>query len=112
MMRRLSTLNFRLLVQSLLPLHYECSDPGVHVKPFLSAFVLLGLTVCVARGQGNYEIQVYGADTVLRGNTMFELHSNFTADGQRRVINRIPPTYRAEHETIEITQGVTKWSEV
>jgi hypothetical protein len=84
----------------------------VHVKPFLSAFVLLGLTVCVARGQGNYEIQVYGADTVLRGNTMFELHSNFTADGQRRVINRIPPTYRAEHETIEITQGVTKWSEV
>ena len=35
------------------------------------------------RAQGNYEIQVYGADTVEPKSTMVELHSNFTPDGQK-----------------------------
>jgi hypothetical protein len=65
-----------------------------------------------ALGQGNYEIQVYGADTVAPGNTMVELHSNFTALGQQHVIDGVYPTYHQEHETIEITQGITDWSEV
>jgi hypothetical protein len=43
---------------------------------------------------------------------MVELHSNFTADGQRKTIDGVAPTYHAEHETIEITQGVNDWSEV
>ena len=34
-------------------------------------------------GQGNYEIQVYGSDTVSPGNTMVELHSNFTLNGSK-----------------------------
>ena len=38
------------------------------------------------RAQNNYEIQVYGADTVAPRSTMVELHSNFTADGQRTFI--------------------------
>ena len=66
----------------------------------------------VARAQGNYEIQVYGADTVAPRSTMVELHSNFTADGQRATIDGQAPTYHAEHETIEITQGINAWSEV
>ncbi len=43
---------------------------------------------------------------------MVELHSNFTADGQHNVVNGMYPTNHAEHETIEITQGINKWSEV
>ena len=30
-----------------------------------------------ARAQDNYEIQVYAAETVTPGVTMFELHSNY-----------------------------------
>jgi hypothetical protein len=80
-----------------------------------STFLLLILVVaacCAARAQGNYEIQVYGSETVDPATTMLELHSNFTADGQRRTINRVAPTNHAEHETIEITQGINRWSEV
>ena len=78
----------------------------------LSALFLAGLAALTAHAQGNYEIQVYGSDTVAPGNTMVELHSNFTSDGQRKVIDGVAPTYRAEHETIEITQGINKWSEL
>lgn len=73
---------------------------------------LLALACAALRAQGNYEIQVYGADTVSKGSTMLELHSNFTARGQRYFINGVAPTNHAEHETVEITQGVNNWSEV
>jgi len=43
---------------------------------------------------------------------MVELHSNFTADGERKFVDGMEPTHHAEHETIEITQGITDWSEV
>jgi hypothetical protein len=42
------------------------------------------LVVCSAvqaRAQGNYEIQVYGADTIEPKSTMVELHSNYTPEG-------------------------------
>ncbi len=45
--------------------------------------------------QGNYEIQVYGADTVPPHSTMLELHSNYTADGQRQFIDGVAPTNHA-----------------
>ena len=63
--------------------------------------------------QENYEIQVYGAATVPRGVTMFELHSNYTESG-RRVTSAEGelPTNHAIHETIEITHGFTDWSEL
>lgn len=63
-------------------------------------------------GQGNYEIQVYGSDTVAPATTMVELHSNFTPLGQRYLIDGVYPTYHQEHETIEITEGINDWSEV
>jgi hypothetical protein len=75
------------------------------------ALILLGAAT-VAHAQGNYEIQVYAADTVAPRNTMIELHSNFTADGQRKTVGGVAPTYHAEHETLEITQGINDWSEV
>jgi hypothetical protein len=62
--------------------------------------------------QGNYEIQVYGAETVAPGDLMVELHSNFTASGQKQLIDGVYPTNHQEHETLELTQGLTDWSEV
>lgn len=82
------------------------------MKLFLSALAVLAAAMPLARAQGNYEIQVYGSDTVAPRSTMVELHSNFTADGQRKTIDRVAPTHHAEHETIEITQGINGWSEV
>ena len=81
-------------------------------ETLIFAFLLLGMPPNAVHAQGNYEIQVYGSDTVAPRTTMVELHSNFTADGQRRFVNGVNPTYRAEHETIEITEGVNDWSEV
>ncbi|MGA2648788.1 MAG: hypothetical protein ABSF15_29235 [Candidatus Sulfotelmatobacter sp.] len=45
-------------------------------------FVVLALgDVRLAKAQDNYEIQVYGSDTVVPKTTMLEPHSNFTAEG-------------------------------
>ncbi len=61
--------------------------------------------------QGNYEIQVYGSDTVPPGNTMVELHSNFTLSGSKSTVDGTYPTNHQEHETVEITQGWNNWFE-
>lgn len=65
-----------------------------------------------ARAQDNFEIQVYGADLVAAGQTMLELHSNFTAKGRRGVVDSLLPSDHALHETLELTHGVTPWFEV
>jgi hypothetical protein len=62
---------------------------------------------CIAFAQDNYEIQVYGSDTVKKGTTMFELHSNYTFNGPTMPINGVLPTNHALHETLEITHGFT-----
>jgi hypothetical protein len=61
--------------------------------------------------QDNYEIQVYPSDTVAAGQTMIELHSNYTVEGERTRVNGIFPSYHAFHETVEITHGFTPWFE-
>jgi hypothetical protein len=76
-----------------------------------------GLLLCFpfaisGHAQGNYEIQVYGADTVAPKSLMVELHSNYTIDGQHNTINGVYPTNHQEHETIELTEGINNWSEV
>jgi hypothetical protein len=76
---------------------------------FLFAVTLIART---ANAQGNYEIQVYGADTVAPKNLMVELHSNFTPEGQKNTIDGVYPTNHQEHETLELTEGITNWSEV
>jgi hypothetical protein len=74
-----------------------------------AAFALSAIAQVAA--QDNYEIQVYGADVVPPGNTMVELHSNFTIDGSKTAVDGVLPTNHAEHETVEITQGFTDWFE-
>ena len=83
----------------------------VELKFLILAGVALGAAAATACAQGNYEIQVYGADTVAPRTTMVELHSNFTADGHPK-IGGVAATNHAEHETVEITQGINDWSEV
>jgi hypothetical protein len=82
-------------------------------SPRLLAFLFsVTLAAPFACSQDNYEIQVYGSDTVAPRSTMVELHSNFTVEGSKTVQDGMLPTNHAEHETVEITQGVTDWSEV
>jgi hypothetical protein len=76
--------------------------------------VLSALLVVAFNGlkaQDNYEIQVYGSETVEQGHTMVELHSNFTLNGSTSVIDGVLPTNHVFHETIEITHGWTPWFE-
>ncbi len=74
-------------------------------------FLTIFISVTVAAAQDNYEIQVYGAETVPPRNTMVELHSNFTVDGTKTTTDGMLPTDHAVHETIEITQGFNSWFE-
>jgi len=74
-------------------------------------FLGLRLVVCCA-AQENYEIQVYPSETVAPKTTMLESHTNFTFQGSKQTVDGVLPTEHALHETIEITQGLTSWSEV
>jgi hypothetical protein len=80
------------------------------MKFIFTLFVVLATTLKL-RAQDNYEIQVYGAETVEKGSTMFELHSNYTIAGNTGNINGQLPTNHVVHETIEITHGWTPWFE-
>lgn len=71
----------------------------------------MGIVTISIHAQDNYEIQVYSADTVPPRSTMVELHSNFTVNGSKTVVDGVQPTNHAEHETVEITQGITDWFE-
>lgn len=61
--------------------------------------------------QENYEIQVYGYETVPPGRTMVEIHSNLTVQGTKAAVDGVRPTNHAWHETVEITHGFTPWFE-
>jgi hypothetical protein len=74
--------------------------------------LLLALGAGLAYAQGSYEIQVYGSDMVAPGNTMFELHSNFTFIGVKAVVDGMYPTEHQLHETLEVTHGFNDWFEV
>jgi hypothetical protein len=80
-------------------------------SPFCLFLILLVFFVRAA-AQDNYEIQVYGSETLAKHNTMVELHSNFTFDGQKELLNGVLPTNHEFHETIEITHGFTNFFEL
>ena len=98
-------------------MHYEsliCVAPLLANRSgFLIVLVLLApaFLITPSLAQDNYEIQVYGSDTVPVDHTMVELHSNFTAEGSKTITDGVLPTNHAEHETVEITQGITEWFE-
>ncbi len=76
---------------------------------FLIFITLLSVSV---KAQDNYEIQVYGSETVDSGRTMVELHSNNTLSGSKTTDEYgMLPTNHVQHETIEITHGWTPWFE-
>jgi hypothetical protein len=80
----------------------------------LRLYLILIIVSCsglALHAQDNYEIQVYGVDTVDPNSTMIEFHTNFTAQGSKTVVNGMLPTNHAWHETIEITQGWNEWFE-
>ena len=75
---------------------------------FITALLLVPGAV---RAQGNYEVQVYGSELIPPGQTMVELHSNFTFQGSKEAVDGVRPDIHALHETLEITQGITPWFE-
>ena len=77
----------------------------------LALFAAVLLTT-IARAQDNYEIQIYGSETVAPRSTMVEIHSNFTVNGSKTVQDGMLPTNHAMHETLELTQGLNDWAEV
>jgi hypothetical protein len=81
------------------------------MPPLRWACATLALGALRAGAQDNYEIQVYGSETVAPATTMVELHSNFTIDGRRTVQDGMWATEDALHETLELTQGITSWFE-
>ena len=81
-------------------------------RALLLLLVLHGALVAPAHAQDNYEIQVYGAETVPKGRTLVELHSNFTASGRTQPRDGLLATDHALHETLEVTRGLSDWAEV
>jgi hypothetical protein len=81
------------------------------VLGILSLALTLLLLTPRSHAQDNYEIQVYSSEATPKNITMVEIHSNFTVDGSKQVINGVLPTNHAMHETLEITQGWTDWFE-
>lgn len=81
------------------------------MRPIIGTLALLALCCTGLFAQGNYEVQVYGSDLVAPKVTMFEIHSNFTASGEKGTIDGVLPTYHAEHETLEVTHGFNEWFE-
>jgi hypothetical protein len=87
------------------------------MKKLLAGVFVVGAALATfasprASAQDNYEIQVYGADTVEPHHTMVELHSNFTFQGSKTMQDGLFPTNHALHETIEITHGFNSWFEI
>ena len=74
--------------------------------------LLFFLFPLISSAQEGYEIQVYSSPTVPKGNTMVELHGNYTADGERQVVDGVYPTHHEGHATIEITHGFTSCFEL
>ena len=88
------------------------------VRPCGTTLILTLLLIAagpLAVAQDNYEIQVFGSQTEAPKTTMVEVLSNLTADGTKPLLysaKQLYPTNDTLHETVEITQGITSWSEV
>ena len=80
---------------------------------FAPSVLLLSLCAVPALlAQDNYEIQVYGSETVAKGKTMFETHTNYTISGTKTMENGVYPSFHSWHETFEVTHGVSSWFEI
>jgi len=85
---------------------------GIMPKRHLLLAAAFAVMCCLrAHAQDNYEIQVYSSEATPQNVTFVEIHSNFTVDGQKQVVNGVVPSNHAMHETLEITHGWTNWFE-
>jgi hypothetical protein len=55
--------------------------------------VLLSCASGVCRAQENYQIQVYGTQTQKKESAIFELHSNYTLQRKKAVVNEVRPSF-------------------
>lgn len=85
--------------------------PSTQVR-FLGALAIVLFLCPLVHAQNNYEIQVYPSETIAPKVLLTELHSNFTVEGSTTTQYGMLPTQHQEHETLELTQGITDWSEV
>jgi hypothetical protein len=88
------------------------SESNRRVNKFALVFFLAAAAATPAAAQENYEIQVYGSETMPKGVTKLELHSNYTLKGSRIGEFGTLPTNHQLHETVEITRGFSDWSEL
>ncbi len=70
------------------------------------------LLVSSARSQDLFEIQVYPYEIVKPGETMVELHMNFTPSGTKTAPPGQFPNHRQFHFTVEVTKGLTQHFEL
>ena|SRR5256885_12451392 len=82
------------------------------MKKYIFLFWSCVIGVVNTFAQENYEIQVYGSETIPTNVTMVELHSNYTFGGSTLKVNGVLPTHHIFHETIEVTHGFTDYFEV
>ena len=73
------------------------------------ASLVVALAPAGLRAQENYEIQVYAAETMPRGVTMFELHSNYTLAGTAlcRSGSELPTNQRCTRRSRSRTASTT-----
>ena len=77
----------------------------------LTSIILFFISLAVC-SQENYEIQVYASPTMVKGQTIFELHSNFTFSGEKNIVEGVRPAFHSLRETLEITHGITENFEI
>ena len=94
------------------------SDFHSRMRALLLTLLMTSVGAVAAHGQNNYEIQVYGSNTIAPASTMVELHSNLTIEGSKPQAGSVfpedglYPTNHAVHETVEITTGLKDWAEI
>ena len=74
------------------------------IEKYLPLLLLVFLSGSIS-AQDDYEIQVYRSETLEKGSTIFELHSNYTPSGNKQYSDNIFPSDKLFHETLEITHG-------
>jgi hypothetical protein len=89
----------------------EVHDSASPTISLINRVSILGSSAITVSAQDNYEIQVYGSETVPRGMTMVELHNNSPPKARRQTTDGTLPTHHAWHETIEVTHGFNEWFE-
>lgn len=79
----------------------------------LPLFIAVLLTVCSWRlpshAQDSFEIEVYGSETLPRGETGVELQSNFNVEADESSDPRMYPSQHALNETLEVSHGFRDW---